>query len=67
MTNVEMQVCIGKIMQCTDPKEVIDILDKCDLNLSEKLYCCIAASCVNKSNVEMLEKQLELAESNILK
>lgn len=59
--------CISDISQCTTIDEVFDVLDKYELDSAESVYCCIAASCVNREEITLLEKQLSAAERTLLK
>ena len=56
--------CIANISQCTKIEEVFDVLDKYGIeDVSEWVYCCIAASCANRKEINLLEKQISAAES----
>lgn len=65
MTNDTILIrCITDITQCTRIEEVFDVLDKYRIeDVSEWVYCCIAASCVNRKEINLLEKQISAAES----
>ena len=60
--------CISDISQCTTIDEVFDVLDKygLDSDSADSVYCCIVASCVNRKEINLLEKQLSAAESALL-
>ena len=64
--NVILTRCISDISQCTTIDEVFDVLDKYGLDDAEWVYCCIAASCVNRKEINLLEKQLSAAEHVLL-
>ena len=64
--NVILTHCISDISQCTTIDEVFDVLDKYGLDSAESVYCCIAASCVNRKEINLLEKQLSAAEHVLL-
>ena len=67
MTNyVVLTRWISVISQCTTIDEVFDVLDKYGLDDAEWVYCCIAASCVNRKEINLLEKQLSAAEHVLL-
>lgn len=67
MTNsVILTRCISDISQCTTIDEVFDVLNKYGLDDAESVYCCIAASCVNRKEINLLEKQLSAAERVLL-
>lgn len=65
MTNNDALIrCIADITQCTKIEEVFDVLDKYGIeDVSEWVYCCIAASCANRKEINLLEKQISAAES----
>lgn len=65
--NVILTRCISDISQCTTIDEVFDVLDKYGLDDAEWVYCCIAASCANRKEANLLEKQLSAAERALLK
>ena len=56
--------CISDISQCTTIDAVFDVLDKygLDSDSADSVYCCIAASCLNRKEINLLEKQLSAAE-----
>ena len=63
MTNdMILTCCISDISQCTTIDEVFDVLHKYELDSAEQVYCCIAASCANRKEINLLEKQLSSAE-----
>lgn len=68
MTNNDALIhCIAEITQCTKIEEVFDVLDKYGIeDVSEWVYCCIAASCANRKEINLLEKQISAAESALL-
>lgn len=64
MTNdTTLICCTADIMQCTKIEEVFDVLDKYGIeDVSEWVYCCIAASCANRKEINLLEKQISAVE-----
>ena len=60
--------CISDISQCTTIDAVFDVLDKygLDSDSADSVYCCIAASCLNRKEINLLEKQLSAAECVLL-
>ena len=67
MTNSAiLTCCISDISQCTTIDEVFDVLNKYELDDAEWVYCCIAASCANRKEINLLEKQLSSAERMLL-
>lgn len=67
MTNNMILICCASdIAQCTTIDEVFGVLDKYGLDSAEWVYCCIAASCANRKEINLLEKQLSAAEHVLL-
>lgn len=69
MTNsIILTCCISDISHCTTIDEVFDVLDKygLDSDSADSVYCCIAASCLNRKEINLLEKQLSAAERALL-
>lgn len=64
--NMILICCISDISQCTTIDEVFNVLDKYGLDDAEWVYCCIAASCANRKEINLLEKQLSAAEHVLL-
>lgn len=66
INNIILTCCAADIAQCTTLEEVLNILDKYDLKNEEWVYCCILATCMNRKEINLLEKQLSIAERSIL-
>ena len=62
INNVILTCCASDLAQCTTPEEVLNILDKYELKSEEWVYCYILASCMNRKEINLLEKRLSAAE-----
>ena len=60
--NIILTCCASEVAQCTTPEEVLNTLDKYELKNEEWVYCCILASCMNRKEINLLEKRLSAAE-----
>lgn len=63
--NIILTCCASDVAQCTTPEEVLNILDKYELKNEEWVYCCILASCMNRKEINLLEKQLSAIERTL--
>ncbi len=64
-TAMDLALCIDEISKCSTAAEGLEILDSYDIPLKYKMYCCLLASCVNRCEITLLKRQLDIAETAI--
>ena len=64
-TAMDLVHCIDEISKCSTAAEGLEILDSYDIPLEHEVYCCLLASCVNRGEITLLKRQLDIAETAI--
>lgn len=64
-TAMDLVHCIDEISKCSTAAEGLEVLDTYGLSDQDSLYCCLLVSCINRSEITLLNKQLDIAERAI--